>query len=63
MSCMEILQAAIKGQLVEGIDSPMRVTPKCHPRCHCEIHVDPRKRIIYLSCSRCDRPITKIKLK
>lgn len=62
MSCKEILDAAIAGQSVQGISAPMRVVPSCHPRCHCEVHVDPHKRIIYLSCSKCDRPISRINL-
>lgn len=47
----------------KDIDCPIRVTPKCHPRAHCEVFVDLKKYAIILTCSRCDRPISTVRVK
>lgn len=45
------------------MDSPIRITPKCHPRCHCNVFAYGRKKSVTICCSKCDRPIVTIKVK
>lgn len=61
MSCKEIFEGAVRQQ--GAVDCPIRMFPKCHPRSHIEIHVDGKRRKIYFSCAKCDRPITTITIR
>ena len=58
--CKNLLLAALSKQI--KINAPILAHPKCHKNAHFDVHVDGKKRIIYLSCSACDRLISVIKL-
>lgn len=59
--CHNVFDSAMKIAIARRLDCPVRMFPRCHPKAHCEVFVNPRKREIVLTCSKCDRPITTIK--
>ena len=61
--CSELLATAKKKQNKNDMPCPMNIVPKCHPRSHFDVHVDGRRRMIYLSCAVCDKLISLIKVK
>lgn len=58
--CKKLLISTIKKQ--KDIHAPIRIFPTCHPKASLDVHVDGLGGIIYLSCSKCDRLIEKIKV-
>lgn len=54
----EMFEKAIK----KNIDCPVEVVPKCHPRSHCEVFLDVKKLEMIIACSKCNKPISKIKV-
>lgn len=57
--CHDLFSSARK----KDIECPIRIFPKCHKRAHVEVYVDAQKMLIILTCSRCDRPIAKVKVR
>lgn len=58
---MHIINGALEKQKSSGMECPIMVSPRCHPGANWLVHVDGRKRLVYLSCARCDRLITTVR--
>lgn len=64
MSCKELIDPVSLHQKKTKLDCPLSVVPKCHPKQELfRVHVDGKRRIIFLSCPKCDKPISIIRLK
>lgn len=61
--CNEIIQAAIEQQIKADIECPIRIKPKCHRKASINVFVDVSRKMITLSCSKCDQTITRIKIR
>jgi hypothetical protein len=59
--CHNIFSLAAKKR--ESLDAPTKIYPKCHPRAHIDVFVDSVKMTIVLTCSKCDRMITTVKVR
>ena len=61
--CHELLSSVSRHQTKHKLPCPVLAYPNCHKDGHFLVHVDGKKRIIFLSCSVCDKPISIINLK
>ena len=55
-----ILRNAKAQQNRTQMKCPIRAFPYCHPEAGLDVFLDGQQRVIYLSCSACDRTIAKI---
>lgn len=60
--CKPILLKTILKQQADKVTCPIKINPTCHPKATLDVHVDGLGGYIYLSCSQCDRLVTKIKV-
>ncbi len=57
--CRNLIELAQKNEL----DCPIRITPSCHPRAHCEVYAKAKTWEIIICCSKCDRQLAKINVR
>ena len=63
MNIKILMRNVTDSQKQAQMQSPMKLFPACHPGNHIEVFVNGKNNIIYLSCSKCDRQIAKLRLK
>lgn len=57
----DIIKGALDKQEASRVDCPIMINPRCHPQARWMVHVNGKKRLVYLSCAVCDRLMTVIK--
>lgn len=61
MTLEQLLKTIAEAQSKSKMNCPLRIYPSCHPLSSIDVFVDGKKKMITLSCAKCDRILCLIK--
>lgn len=59
---MSVCHDLFNGAASKNMGCPTQLTPSCHKKAAIDVYIDEKTYTITLCCSKCDRPVSVIKV-